>query len=152
MDTSSPFPDMSQLSSDLYRQWERAMGSWWEQVVDSPAFLGALGGQAGRMAQSRGAYEDAVDQGMERVHLPSRKDIIRLTRVATLLEERLLSQEDLLLALKDRIDGLERELLAARVEAAEARLELRESLAALPDQLAGKAESAPRARRPKADR
>lgn len=121
-----PFPDMSQLSGDLYRQWEKAMSTWWDQVVESPAFLGAMSKQVGAAAEARGRYEDAVDDTLERLHLPTRKDVVRLARVCTLLEERLLTQEDQILALSDKIDGLEREVVQARVEAAEARLESRE--------------------------
>ncbi len=123
---AGPFPDMSQLSGDLYRQWEKAMSSWWDQVVDSPAFLGGMSKQVGAMAEARGRYEEAVDDTLERMHLPTRTDIVRLTRVCTLLEERLLAQEDLILSMQDRIEGLEREIVRARVEAAEARLEARE--------------------------
>ena len=126
-----PFPDLSQLSGDLYRQWEKSMTSWWDQVVDSPAFLGGMSKQVGQLAEARGRYEEAVDESLERLHLPTRKDVIRLARVCTLLEERLLSQEDLILGLQDRMEGLEREVLQARVEAAEARLEARERLEAL---------------------
>ena len=122
----NPFPDLSQLSGDLYRQWEKAMSTWWDQVVDSPAFLGGMSKQVGAMAEARGRYEEAVDETLERMHLPTRTDIVRLTRVATLLEERLLSQEDLILNLQDRLERLEREVVQARVEAAEARLEARE--------------------------
>lgn len=122
---ASPFPDLNQLSGDLYRQWEKAMGSWWEQVVDSPAFLGAMSKQVGQMAEARGRYEEAVDESLERMHLPTRTDLVRLTRLVTQLEERVLSQEDLILSLQDRLEGMEKEIMRARVEAAEARLEAR---------------------------
>lgn len=148
-----PFPDLSQLSGDLYRQWEKSMTSWWDQVVDSPAFLGGMSKQVGQLAEARSRYEEAVDESLERMHLPTRKDLIRLARVATLLEERLLSQEDLILGLQDRLEGLEREVLQARVEAAEARLEARERLDALTAALgsrAAEASSAPEAEAPKA--
>ena len=126
-----PFPDLSQLSGDLYRQWEKAMSSWWDQVVDSPAFLGGMSKQVGQLAEARARYEAGVDESLERMHLPTRKDIIRLARISNLLEERLLASEDLILGLQDRLDSLEREVLQARVEAAEARLEARERLEAL---------------------
>ena len=122
---ASPFPDLNQLSGDLYRQWEKAMGSWWDQVVDSPAFLGAMSKQVGQMAEARGRYEEAVDESLERMHLPTRTDLVRLTRLVTLLEERILSQEDLILSMQDRMESLEREIVRASVEAAEARLEAR---------------------------
>lgn len=134
-----PMPDLSQLSGDLYRQWEKAMSSWWDQVVDSPAFLGGMSKQVGQLAEARARYESSVDESLERLHLPTRKDIIRLARVSTLLEERLLAQEDLILSLQDKLEGLEREVLQARVEAAEARLEARERLEALQAALAGRA-------------
>lgn len=149
--SSGPFPDLSPLSGDLYRQWEKSMTSWWDQVVDSPAFLGGMSKQVGQMAEARARYEEAVDESLERLHMPTRKDVIRLARVATLLEERLLAQEDLILSLQDKLDGLEREVLQARVEAAEARLESRERLEALQASLRGATGPSPVTQAPPAE-
>jgi hypothetical protein len=123
--------DFSKLSADLYRNWERAMAGWWDQVLESPSFLGAMGQNLAAQAQARAVYERSVDEQMERMHLPTRKDLVRVARIATLLEERLLAQEDLLLQLKDQLTAAERAALTARIDAAEARLELRDAVTAL---------------------
>lgn len=128
-------PDPSRLSGDLYRQWEKAMSGWWDQVLESPAFLGAVGQNLTANAQTRSAYEKAVDETMERMHLPTRQDMVRLAKVCTMLEDRLLAQEDILLELKDKLAASEREAIQARIEAAETRLELRERLDALQHKL-----------------
>lgn len=152
MATESPngAPDLDKLSGELYRNWEKAMTSWWDQVLESPAFLGAMGQNLSAQAQARSTYERSVDDTMEKLHLPTRKDLVRVARIATLLEERLLAQEDLLLAMKDRLEEAERHAMQARVEAAEARLELRETLAALRAEVAA-LRGEPKAGEPKAD-
>jgi hypothetical protein len=142
-------PDLDAVNAEIYRHWEKAMTAWWDQVLESPAFLGGMGQQLAATSQARGAYERAVDDTMEKMHLPTRADMVRVARVCTLLEDRLLAQEDLLLAMKDRMDALERTALEARVEAAEARLELREKLEALEKRLAAPQQDAP-ARRSRA--
>lgn len=124
-------PDMKKLGDELYGHWERAMGTWWDQVLESPAFLGAMGHNLEGSAKARGQYERAVDDTMARMHLPTRGDVVRVARVATMLEEKLLQQEDLVLELKDKLVAMEREVVHARIEAAEARIELREALAVL---------------------
>ena len=154
---SDTSPDLSKLSGELYRQWEKGMAQWWDQVLESPAFLSGMGQSLSGQAQARANYEQAVDQTLEQLHIPSRKDFIRLTRVATMLEDKLLSLEDKLLTLGDQLAPLslaeatqllaaqERETLLARVESAEARIEAREQLAALQarlDALEGKAPAA----------
>ncbi len=130
---ANPF---SQLGTDLYKQWEKNMTTWWDQVLDSPEFLEAMGKNTAVQARSRRKYEDGMDEMMERAHLPSRADLVRIGRICTLLEERLLQMEDTLLGMRDRVDSLEKETLEARIEAAEARLELREHLARLQGRLA----------------
>lgn len=132
----TPNPDLSKLSGELYRQWEKSMAQWWDQVLESPAFLNSMGGNLSAQAQARSGYEKAVDQTLEQLHLPSRTDVVRLTRIATALEDRLLGLEDRLLEMGDRAEHLEREVLKARVDAAEARVEMRERLAALEARLA----------------
>lgn len=142
---SDTSPDLSKLSGELYRQWEKGMAQWWDQVLESPAFLSGMGQSLSGQAQARANYEQAVDQTLEQLHIPSRKDFIRLTRVATMLEDKLLSLEDKLLTMSDQLAAQERETLLARVESAEARIEAREQLAALQarlDALEGKAPAA----------
>ncbi len=123
--------DFARMTQDMYAQWESAMTSWWDQVLDSPDFLGATGKGLSQAAGARRSYEKAVDEGLGRLHLPTRADLVRVARIATLLEERLLQVEDNLLAMRDQVSALEKETIQARVEAAEARLELRERLAAI---------------------
>ncbi len=122
-------PELDKLSADLYRQWEKAMGGWWDTVLESPAFLGAMGQNLSAQTQARATWETTVDENLERMHLPTRKDLIRVARIASLLEDRLLAQEDMLLAMTDKLAAVERDAVQARIEAAEARLELRETLA-----------------------
>lgn len=123
--------DFGKLSNDMYQQWEQAMTAWWDQVLESPEVLKASGQNLSVMARARRKYEEGMDQGLHQLHLPTREDLTRVARIATLLEERLLQVEDTLLQVKDQLDGMERATLQARVEAAETRLELRERLAEL---------------------
>lgn len=142
-------PDLSKLSGEMYRQWEHAMSQWWDQVLESPAFLNAMGQNLSAQSKARSGFEEAVDQSMAQLHLPSRKDLTRLTRVVTQLEDRLLSMEDRLLEMNDKLGELERETLKARVEAAETRMEMRERLAELEQRLEAappKKKAAPRRR------
>lgn len=139
---ADPTADFKQFSDEMYQLWEQSMTTWWDQVLDSPEFLGASGKGLSQMAAARRAYEHQVDEQLTRMHLPTRADVTRLARIATLLEERLLKTEDTVLELKDTLDDrneritqLEKEVLQARVEATEARVELREALAALTDKL-----------------
>lgn len=128
-------PDLGKLGDELYKHWEKAMSSWWDQVLESPQFLGSMGQNLEGMAKARGQYERSVDDTMERMHLPTRGDVVRVAKIAAMLEERLLQQEDLVLGLQDQIAKMEKETVQARIEAAEARLELRETLAVLKDEL-----------------
>lgn len=133
---------MGQLPEEMYRIWERSMTEWWDQVLDSNAFLKTLGENLSTQTQARSQYERSVDETLTRMHLPTRSDLTRLARISSLLEERLLKQEDLLLEMTDRMALLEKEALQARIEATEARLELRERLAELQGQLAASSSSA----------
>ncbi len=136
--TDAPFADAARLAGELGKQWEQAMGTWWDQVLDSPEFLGAVGRSVSANSRGRGSYEQAVDQSLEHLHLPTRGDLVRLTRIAVQLEERLLQLEDKVLVLGDalgvaqeRAESAEREALQARIAAAEARIAQHEQLAAL---------------------
>lgn len=121
-------PDLNKMSTEMFRTWEKAMGAWWDQVLESPSFLGGVNDGMGQAAQARGKWTETVDKTMEMAHLPSRTDVVRMLRVATLLEERLLAQEDMLLDMKDRLATAEKDAVAARIDAAETRLELGEKL------------------------
>ncbi|MES2641439.1 MAG: hypothetical protein V4850_18250 [Myxococcota bacterium] len=126
------------------------MGAWWDQVLQSPAFLGAMSENLAARTQARATYERTMEGAMDRMHLPTRKDIGRVARVATLLEERLLAQEDLLLSLKDQLAAAQRESVQARIDAAQARLELKEQLGQLREEIASLRAAAPAAVAPAA--
>jgi hypothetical protein len=135
MATQTPDPDLSKLSGEMYRAWEGAMTQWWDQVLESPAFVRGMGQNLANQSKARADYESAVDQGMESMHLPTRKDLVRVAKIVTLLEDRLLGMEDRLLELEDKLVASEKETLQARIEAAEARIEAAEKLAAMDSKL-----------------
>jgi hypothetical protein len=127
--------DYAGMASAFQKQWETALSGWWDQVLESPVFLDAMGKSLESNAKARSQYEHAVEDSLTRLHLPTRGDLTRVARIASLLEDRLLKVEDLLLELKDdlvdRVVKAEEEAVRARIETAETRLELRERLAAL---------------------
>lgn len=154
MASANPTADFQQFTDEMYSMWEKSMTTWWDQVLDSPEFLGASGKGLSAMAGARRQYEAGVDEQLTRMHLPTRGDLTRLARIATLLEERVLKMEDTVLEVKDlleardtRIASLEKEVLQARIEATEARVELRETLSSLQGQLTALAAPAPMTRR-----
>lgn len=124
-------PDFSKLSQQFYEQWEQGMTAWWDQVLESPAFLNAMGDNLANQARARGTYAKAMDDSLTRMHLPTRGDLVRVARIATMLEEKVLSVEDRLLDIQDSLGRLEKEAITARIDAAETRIELRERLAQL---------------------
>ena len=128
--------DQSQLSDEMYRIWEQSMTSWWDQVLDSNSFLKNLGENLATQNSARAQYERSVDESLTRMHLPTRSDLTQLTKIASMLEERLLQQEDVLLQMRDRMAGLEKEALQARIEATEARIDAREARSTLLARLA----------------
>lgn len=129
-------PDFTQMSQQLYDQWEKGMTSWWDQVLDNPAFLATLGDNVANQARVKGQYAKAVDDSLRKMHLPTRGDLVRVARIATLLEEKVLTVEDHLLTIQDTLGRIEKEAITARIEAAEARIEVRERLAGLEERLA----------------
>ena len=64
------FGELEELSSTFYKQWEQSMTGWWDEVLESPPFLDAMGQNLESMARSRGAYEEAVDDTLTKMHLP----------------------------------------------------------------------------------
>lgn len=128
--------DFAALTQQWYQQWEKGMTAWWDQVLDSPSFLGTMGDNLANQARARGAYAKMVDDGLASAHLPTRNDLIRVLRIATMLEEKILGVEDRLLTMQDSLQRIEKEALTARIEAAESRVELTEKLAALQAKLA----------------
>ncbi len=134
MPDANPF-DFSKLSDQLYDNWEQSMTSWWDQVLENPAFLGMLGQNLAAGSKARKAYEEALDKGLEKAHLPTRGDMIRVARIVSMLEDKLLTVEDQVLAVQDRLDAMEKESLKARIEAVEARVESAERLARIEEKL-----------------
>ncbi len=115
-------------SNQMYEQWEKGMTEWWEGMMQNPAFLGSLGDNMANMTQMRTAWDDAIDQGLERARMPTRKDMIRLASIISLLEDKLMKVEDQLLASGDQLVQMEKALLTSRIESVEMRLELNERL------------------------
>jgi hypothetical protein len=134
-ESQETFPDFQKMSNDFYKQWEQSMTQWWDQVIDSPAFLDAMGKNAAGYAKARGNWQKSMDDMADKLHMPGKGDLVRLARICTMLEERLLRQEDHILLLQDRLETLEKEAIQARIEAAEARLEQRERLQRLEELL-----------------
>ena len=55
-------PDLNKLSGELYREWEQAMTQWWDTVLESPAFLQAMGSNLSFQSKARSSYEEGVDR------------------------------------------------------------------------------------------
>ncbi|MFT5583809.1 MAG: hypothetical protein ACI9VR_001393 [Cognaticolwellia sp.] len=124
-------PDFTKLSGQMYELWEKSSTAWWDEVLESPAFLKSMGENLANNAEARSAYQDKVDQGLEQLHLPTRKDLQRVARIASLLEDRQLKLEDEILGLRDQLLSSERDALLARIQAAETRLELETRLSSM---------------------
>lgn len=137
---STPEFDPTKVSVEMYKAWEKAMGEFWDQILESPTFLDSMGKNLSASARARATYEKVVDEALSQAHLPTRTDITRVGRVAVLLEERLLQMEDRILTMQDRMSSLEKEALQARIEAAEARLELADRLGRIEGLLTSKVE------------
>jgi len=129
--------DLSKLGGELYRQWEMAMTAWWDQALESPAFVKGMGDGLGAASSARKAYTDQVDKTMADLHLPSRKDVVRVAKIASMLEDRLLALEDRFLEQADTLARVEKETLRARVDAAEALVTVQERLAGIEARLDG---------------
>ena len=144
-------PDFTKMSQQIYDQWEQGMTAWWDQVLESPAFLSALGDTVANQSRARGQYAQAVDENLKRMHLPTRGDLVRVARIATLLEEKVLTVEDHLLSIQDTLGRIEKEAITARIDAAETRIELRDRLNALEARLEALEGKKPtRSRKPRA--
>ncbi|MCA9490953.1 MAG: hypothetical protein KC621_13585 [Myxococcales bacterium] len=123
--------DLSKLTGEWYRQWESSVSKWWDTVLEDPTFVKGMGDNLAQNARARSRWEESVDQSMEAMHLPTKKDIVRVARIASLLEDRVVAVEDRVLALGDQLDRIEKETLRARVDSAEALLALGDRLAAI---------------------
>lgn len=123
--------DLKDMSTEMYRAWETSMTKWWDAVLDDPQFIKGMGDNLSAQSRARKGYEDQVDKTMESMHLPSRKDVVRVARIASLLEDKIIGLEDALLEQTDAIGRVEAESLKARVDAAEALVTVQERLEAL---------------------
>ena len=126
---SAQQPDFTKLSGQMYELWEKSASAWWDEVLESPAFYKSMGENLANNAQARTAYQAQVDQGLEKLHLPTRQDLLRIARIASLLEDRQLKLEDQILSLRDQLASSEKDALLARIQAAETRLDLEARLA-----------------------
>lgn len=117
--------------NDMHKAWEKAMTQWWDTVLESPAFTETMGQGLAGHEKVRKAYEEQVDKNLQAMHLPTRKDLVRVAKICSLLEDRLLALEDRLLELEDSRAEAERAALEARIAAAEAQLEHNERLSSI---------------------
>ncbi len=127
--------DFSKLTGEMYRQWEQSMARWWDTVLDDPNTVTGMGKNLASQARLRGQWEESVDKSMEAMHLPSRKDVVRLAKIAAMLEDRIVALEDTVLENRDQLDRIEKETLRARVDAAEALITVQEKLEAIEQKL-----------------
>ena len=73
--------DLSKLTGEWYRQWEQSMAKWWDTVLDDPTFVKGMGENLAAHSKVRGQWEDGMDRTMEAMHLPTRKDLVRVRRL-----------------------------------------------------------------------
>lgn len=123
--------DLGKLTGEWYRQWEDGVSKWWDAVLDNPTFVKGMGDNLAQQSRARARWEEGVEKSMEAMHLPSKKDLVRVARITSLLEDRVVGVEDRVLAVTDQLDRIEKEMLKARVADAEGQLQLTERLAAL---------------------
>src|SRR5690348_13647921 len=107
---------------ELYREWERSVATWWNTVLDDPAFVRGMGDAAAGRGRAVAMAQESVDKTMEAWHLPSKRDLVRLSRIASMLEDRLVELEDQVADVIGALERIEKEALKARIHAAEARV------------------------------
>jgi hypothetical protein len=127
--------DLGKLSGEWYRQWEEGVSKWWDTVLDNPQFVKGMGDNLAQQSKARARWEEGVDKSLENMHLPSKKDLVRVARISSLLEDRVVGVEDQVLSLVDQLDRIEKETLKARVADAEAQLQLGDRLTAIESRL-----------------
>ena len=110
---ASPFPGTGPVDPDVLAQWKRFLDDWlaaWsralEQVMGTEAFAEALGKTLDQylsvQAKARQATEQATKAGIESLGLPSREQVVGLSRQMMDLEDRIESLADQLDALGAR--------------------------------------------------
>ena len=110
---ASPFAGTGPVDPDVLAQWKRFLDDWlaaWsralEQVMGTEAFAEALGKTLDQylsvQAKARQATEQATKAGIESLGLPSREQVVGLSRQMMDLEDRIESLADQLDALGAR--------------------------------------------------
>jgi hypothetical protein len=133
---------------DWLKQWEQSLAKWWDTALEDPAFVRGFGDALAGRAQVRSSWEEGMERTLDQMHMPSKRDVVRLARIASLLEDRLVNVEEQLAEMNTRLDRMEKEALRARIDSAEVLIRLEEQLRALHDKLDGRpAPPAPRSRR-----
>jgi len=120
--------DLKDKSMEMYHQWEKSMATWWDGMLDDPTVVKGMGDNLAAQSRVRRGFEDQVDKTMADMHLPSRSDVVRVARIASLLEDKVLAVEDALLEQHDALQRIEKESLQGRIQQAE-------SLVAVQDRL-----------------
>lgn len=119
------------MNAEWFRQWEQSVTRWWDTVLEDPSFVRGMGDNLAGRAQVRTTLQEGVDRTLEQMQLPSKRDLVRLARIASLLEDRLVATEDQLADTRERLDRLEKEGLRARIDAAETLVALQDRIAEL---------------------
>jgi tetrahydromethanopterin S-methyltransferase subunit G len=120
--------DLKDMSMEMYRQWEKSMATWWDGVLDDPAVVKGMGDNLATQARVRQGFEEQIDKTMQNMHLPSRSDVVRVARIASLLEDKVLALEDALLEQQDALQRIEKESLQGRIQQAESLVAVQERL------------------------
>jgi hypothetical protein len=120
--------DLKDMSMEMYRQWEKSMATWWDGVLDDPTVVKGMGDNLAAQSRVRKGFEDQVDKTMTDMHLPSRSDVVRVARIASLLEDKVLAVEDALLEQHDALQRIEKESLQGRIQSAETLVSVQERL------------------------
>jgi hypothetical protein len=128
------------------RQWEQSLAKWWDTAIEDPAFVRGVGDALAGRAQLRSSWEQGVERTLDQMHMPSKRDVVRLARIASMLEDRLVDIEEQLADMCCRLDRMEKETLRARIDSAEALIRLEERLSALHEKLDAKPDAKPPAR------
>ena len=127
--------DLSQLTQKLQLQWEESMRQWWTQSMENPTFLQAMGENIAAMAQAEQEVEETAEEQLRRLHLPSRKDLARLSSSHALLEEQIFKQNDRIQELEEQLKNLEQELIQTRIETTNSQIEALEKIQRFQTQL-----------------
>lgn len=127
--------DPAALDDDLLQRWEQHFARWWGEVLEDPGAMRRVSEQIAARSALRSTWEAEIDRSMESMHLPSRTDLLRLARIVSSLEDRLVAVEDQVFEQSVQRSRLERETLKARVHAAEALVTVTERLACLEEKI-----------------